>query len=747
MVLPPHACFDVRTHLRARIVVCQTFAIVFVTALAFSALRVAPLSAQGLTSAAIQGVVLGADSAGIENALVTLVNVSDGERRETMSRARGRYAFEYVPVGGPYTISVRSIGFAPDSQPDVVLSLGERRRINVTLRTAVARFEQVKVVASPDSPLLLGQTGPVQTLSAATISRLPVARGDFSRLMLLSPQAVLSRDSGITFAGQSDRLNNLQIDGSSNNDLGGVRGPLGFGTPGSTVGARTLSLEAIRELQILIAPFDVRYGNFAGGLVNAVTKSGSNQWEGSISSYFEGEALTGRDSAGNRAADFSNKEVTVTLGGPIVRNRAAFFVDVGVRRFVGARELSIGTDTAGGRDSIGIGVRRETIERFQNILRNTYGVDPGSIRSQPFSNPTSNALAKLTLWPAVNQRIELSHNYSQGTSREPPDAGPLALSSQSQEVPSTSNATRLAWTAAGGRLSNELTIARQQSQESCRTALDLPQVSVTVSPDPDLIDLSAGSRNSCPDRFAEQTLWELTDNALWLVGPHVLTIGTHSELIHIDGSRRIRLPAGRWMFSSLDSLENGMASEYTRDITALGKPAAPVSDYTVRQLGLYAQDQWRPVPQLTVTAGLRFDVAVLPSAPAPNPDLLTSPGVNTAVSPSGHCCGLRGSASPMASDAKGETSYVAEWVSSRDVPSTSTSATFSKRQGSTICEFTVSVPDRSLPLISTRAISPGSAPTERLPRRSRSIISARHFDFLETFECRSVPTSSCHMAW
>ena len=97
----------------------------------------------------------------------------------------------------------------------------------------------------------------------------------------------------------------------------------------------------------------MRYGNFAGGLVNAVTRSGSNRWEGSVSSYFQNESLTGKDSAGNRAEDFSTRELTVTLAGPIVRDHAAFFLDAGLQRFVGARGPSIGTDTTGGADSAG----------------------------------------------------------------------------------------------------------------------------------------------------------------------------------------------------------------------------------------------------------------------------------------------------------------------------------------------------------------------------------------------------------
>ena len=188
----------------------------------------------------------------------------------------------------------------------------------------------------------------------------------------------------------------------------------------------------------------------------------------------------------------------------------------------------------------------------------------------------------------------------------------------------------------GRPVSNELTLARQGSRESCIAASLLPQVTVAVSPAPDLFQLSAGSRGSCPGRYADQSIWELTDNVSWPLGSHVLTIGTHDEAIHLDGSRRIRVPAGSWDFSSLDSLEAGAPDKYTRDIGIDGTQSGPPSDYGVRQLGLYAQDQWRPLPHLTLTAGLRFDVPFLSNSPAQNTQLLSSLGVNTSVTPSGH---------------------------------------------------------------------------------------------------------------
>jgi hypothetical protein len=592
------------------------------------------LAAQGVTTAALYGVVRGPDSSGVADAVVTLTNTADGERWRTTTGADGRYTFEYLSVGGPYALDARAIGFHPAGHTGIALSLGGRHRADLVLQPAVVQLAELSVRV-PDAGLSSSRTGPAQTFTGADAAALPLDHRDFSQLVLLSPHAVVSRDSGISIAGQPDRLNGLQIDGASAVDLGGIHGISGFGTPGASAGVRVLSIEAIEDLQVLAAPFDVRYSGFAGGLVNAVTRSGSNRWKGSISSYFQNQSLTGRDSAGSRAEDFSTKELTVTVGGPIVHDRAAFFVNVGLQRFVGARGLSIGTDTINGADSSGIGVRRAELVRFRDILRETYRVDPGAFGSGAPRSPAGNALAKVTIWPGLNQRVELSHNHAEGTSSGA--FGPLELSSHARIEPATFNDTRATWTAAHGRFVNELTLARVAATQRCLPGAPFPEINVRVGPDLDRRTVTAGAAGTCPDRFANQTTWELTDNASWVMGAHRLTLGTHEEHIHLDGSRRVRVPAGRWEFASLDALEAGLPISYIRDFAAPSQPDGPVSNFTVRQIGFYLQDQWTPWPGFTLSAGLRFDVPFLPHGPRQNPALLLPPlRINTAVTPSGN---------------------------------------------------------------------------------------------------------------
>jgi hypothetical protein len=292
---------------------------------------------QSVTTAAIYGRVTGADSVGIEDATVSVLNTANGERWHTLTRSGGHYALEYLSLGGPYGIEVRAIGFQPIRRAGVVLSLGERERVDLQLMPSVLTLPELAVFAAPDRWVNAGRTGPAQTITDTLISRLPVQARDFSQLTFLSPQATPTPSGGVSFAGQTDRLNGFQIDGATNIDLAGYAGGAGFGTPGATSGVRTLSVEAVRELQVITAPFDVRFGTFAAGLVNAVTQSGSNHWEGSLSGYFEDEALSAGDHAERGAAAVRGGEAggvthAVTTHGPGHRSSPWAFLRVSSSR-------------------------------------------------------------------------------------------------------------------------------------------------------------------------------------------------------------------------------------------------------------------------------------------------------------------------------------------------------------------------------------------------------------------------------
>ena len=273
----------------------------------------ATLAAQGVTGAAIQGSVGNTNGDPVQDANVLVTNSSTGERWQRATGTNGRFFVEHLSVGGPYRIDVHAIGFAPASQGGILLSLGERLTTGFSLRHVAVELAELTVQAAVDPLINAGRTGPAQIVSDSTMLRLPSHR-DYTDLARLAPQ-VNYGSFALSFAGQPDRLNGLQVDGSTNNDLFNTS-ETGNGTIAGFPDLTIPTVESLEEVQIVTAPFDVRFGGFAGGLINAVTKSGSNILRGAAYTYFENQSLTGRDASGARAPDFSQGEAGVSVGGP-----------------------------------------------------------------------------------------------------------------------------------------------------------------------------------------------------------------------------------------------------------------------------------------------------------------------------------------------------------------------------------------------------------------------------------------------
>jgi outer membrane receptor protein involved in Fe transport len=585
--------------------------------------------AQGVTGAALQGQVTDSADAPVVEATILVTNGSNGGRWETRTGPQGRFYLEHLSVGGPYHVEVHAVGFAPAERGGIVLGLGQRLTADFTLSPSAYELPEVVVAVGVDPLINAGRTGPAQSISETTMARLPVAGRDFGQLALLSPQVVRTPrrslsifGGGLSIAGQPDRLNALQIDGATNNDLLGSSFLGSIGTPGQGVGARTLSVEAIKELQVISAPFDVRFGNFAAGLVNAVTKSGSNQVEASLTTYYSERGLVGKDPDGGRGVEFENEEAGLTLGGPIVRDRVAFFVDGGIqRRTFPENAALIRAESPDNVESVGISYASAV--RFQEILRDRYNVDAGDFGPFPFRIPAENLLGKVTLQLGVNSHLEISHNYSHSDLRIVMDRNFdfYPLTSRVFGLPTTTNATRMTWTATlGGRYSNELIAARMRERFHCAPASAFPAINAQA----EARQLSAGSACQFPDAN-DQHILELTDNLSVVAGSHRFTVGTHDELIRLSSQEFLDyfFDTG-WTFHSLDSLEQGRPYSYAATLPDPARPSGPLSSPTVTQVGAYVQDQWTPNPRLTVTTGLRLDVPFLSRHPVRNPSLLNS---------------------------------------------------------------------------------------------------------------------------
>lgn len=579
----------------------------------------ADLSAQGLSGASIEGTASTASGTPVAGASVALRHLGNGTTRATLTSSLGRYRFDHVEVGGPYRIEARAIGFELVAITGLTLHLGDRveRRLIFAERPVV--LEDVVVRGSDlRDP---GAGGASSTIPGPAVRTLPLLNRNFVGLFATTSQAV-----GFSIGGQHPRYNAIQVDGGGATDVFGV----GV-TPGSAAGAKAISLEALEELRILIAPFDVRQGGFTGGLINAVTRSGTNRFRGSVFGTVARPELVGADTAGVGVTEFNIFQYGLSVGGPIRRDRLHFFLaaDLQTRRtpFVGPEASNPAT-----------GISDSIARRAGQVFRDRYGFDPGGPESPILSQPDRNLFTKLSWQPTPSHRLELSHNWVDASVD---DLGRTQITRQNRDgwqlsnsglvIKVRANTTRLRAVSAFGTASNELVASVQVVDEARESSLRVPLFLVQGSPGR---YLAAGSVKGAQGTETDQRVIELTDNLSWSHGAHQFTVGTQNQRIRISDT--FFLGAwGVWTFGSVDALERREANRY--EVALPLRPRGPLADYGVTQLAGYIQDRWQASSRLTITAGLRADVPFF-EAPLRNNALAdsTALGVDTGRFPSGN---------------------------------------------------------------------------------------------------------------
>ena len=607
-------------------------------------------SAQGVTTAAVAGRVTDEAGVGVAGIEVLLVKASTGDRFAAHTDTDGRYNLENVAIGGPYTVTFRGLGFEPKTLTEVYLKLGERRDLNQSLKRAAVEVTGVTVTAEAN-PVVANRTGAAGFVSDSELHRLPTLARNFTEFVQTVPQVVGIGPTGgaPSVAGANNRFNNIQIDGGVNNDLFGLAAS---GTPGGQSNAHPISIEAVKEYQVLIAPFDIRQGSFTGGLINAVTYSGTNTLHGSAFFYYQDKSIVGHDTLDHQIADFQQNQYGFSVGGPIIRDRLHFFAagDFQTRglpttSLAPPTSITIGDDTIGGADSIGVGIRKATADTVQKILKNTYGFDPGTYKAVTLSNPDANVFVKLTGTLATNSRLEVSYNYvnsnQDNLTRNPTQTGfrdGYQLSESGYNFATKTNTVRGIWTAQfGAKYSNELITGYQRIRDSRVLPNDVPLI--FVNGDRSGTFLAAGGERFSQANSLNQDIYEVTDNLTFPMGTnHLLTVGTHNEFFKFYN---VFFPAsiGVWSFASPAALEAGQAYRY--EIALPGNPAlrpnGPNVSWNVQQFGGYVQDRWSPIRDLALTGGIRYDLPNFGTAIPTNAKLdsaaPTGLGINTSEFP------------------------------------------------------------------------------------------------------------------
>lgn len=580
-----------------------------------------------VTTGSLSGVVEDESGGVLPGATVEAVHEPTKTRYSAVSTADGRFMLLNIRVGGPYTVTATMSGFKAVEKNGVTVRLGEERALSFKMPLE-SMTESVEVTAEVASIFNPSNTGPASNVSQEAIQNLPtVGRGldDFTRLnpYFASVSIGGTLTNSVSVAGRNNRYNNLQIDGAVNNDLFGLAAS---GAPGGQADAQPISLDAIQEIQLLVAPYDVRHGGFSGGGMNAITKSGTNLFAGTVYWFTRNQDFVGNGPDDREFGTFDDDQFGASVGGPIRKDKVFFFLNADLQRKKTPNGFAVGGSS--GQD---FGHQAEA-ERFRGILRDQYGYDPGDF-AQEFIKTTNNdkVFGRIDVNLSSRHQLTLRHNYIDGvndiygTSNSStrfnfPDA-PYQFNSQTNSTVAQLNSSFSAGF-------NELRVTYQRIREFRGHPTDFPQVTVRL---PDGANLVAGTEQFSTANALDQDIIELTDDFTFTRGKHTITVGTHNEFFKF-ANLFIRDNFGTYQFANLDQLEAGLAQQFDHSFSASSDPGQRAR-FKVNQFGLYAGDVWRVRPRLTLTLGLRVDKPFFPDKPARNPVSEENFGVRTDVVP------------------------------------------------------------------------------------------------------------------
>jgi hypothetical protein len=578
---------------------------------------------QGATTASLSGVITDGKGGGLPGATVLAVHTPTNTQYGVGTNADGRYNIQGMRVGGPYTIKVSYVGYQDVTKTGIVLALGETLRLDVPLDASATELGNVVITGRPDPVINAGRTGAETNVSRAQINNLPTLNRSLTDFTRLTPQAAGGGSS--SFGGANNRYNNITIDGAVNNDVFGLAGS---GTPGGQAGTNPIALDAIDQIQVVLAPYDVTLGSFTGAGVNAITRSGSNDFSASIYGFGRNQNTAGKsvNEPRTKLDKFYNYQTGFRIGGAIVKDKVFFFLNGEIARVSAPLGFLPGT-----ADS------RATITDLQRIATaaNTdrYGrYDVGSYGEFNRRTQSNKIFGRLDFNLSENNTLTLRHNFIKAFDDNlTRTANNIRFGNNAYKFSNITNSTvaELNSRFAGG-FSNKLILTYTAIRDS-RDVVGAPGPSYQISDNG--ITYTLGQERSSVGNQLDQDIVEVTDNLTKAFGKHTITIGTHNEGFKFR-NLFLNNGGGYYTFSSIANFENGNATRVQASYpTADGGEAR----FKAAQLGFYAQDEYTPVENLRLTLGMRIDVPVFFDKPGNNEGVATQFGsqYHTSNTPSG----------------------------------------------------------------------------------------------------------------
>jgi len=577
-----------------------------------------------ITTATISGKVTDESDNGLLAATIVVTHLPSGSQNGTTTLDNGKYNLPNLRVGGPYRLEVSYVGYETQTKENIFLSLGQKFNMDLVLSASSVTIDGITVVAKAD-PILNGErTGSSTNISGEQIKSLPTISRSAKDYYRLTPSA-----SGSSFNGRNDKMNNFMLDGSIfNNPFG-----LDAATPGSQTNAQPVSLDAIDQIQVDVAPYDVTMSGFTGAAINAVTKSGTNDFKGTVFGFFRNEQLTGGKVAGQEifVPDLTHLQTGFSIGGPIIKNKLFFFANAEIERRgdLGSNYLADRPGLTGANVSR---VSAEDLDRVSTVLMDRYGYETGAYEDYTHNTVNQKGMFKLD-WNISNQHtLTATYNFLDATLDKPahpeaigrrgPDQTTLQYRNAGYAIRNLLHSGIVELKSLfGNKFSNNLQ-AGLTSFRDARNPFSEAFPTINIAKD-GIRYIVAGHEPFSIHNRLNQDVYQFTDNFNMYFGDHTLTAGVSFEKFLFDNSFNLGYYPGVFDpdFESVDAFVNAVESgDFDANVAAAkatfdanggdegenGKGWA-LAETNVGQLAFYLQDEWSVTDDLTVTAGFRVD--------------------------------------------------------------------------------------------------------------------------------------------
>ena len=573
-----------------------------------------------VTTAALNGIVIDNAGAPLIGATVVATHVPSGTQYGTTTLEDGRFNLHNMRVGGPYTVETSYVGYEPQTFNDIQLSLGQRLALDFTVAASAIELEGVVVTAKQNDVINGDRTGPNTNITSDQLRNLPTISRSAEDYTRLNPMAA----EGGSFAGRNDQFNNYSLDGSIfNNPFG-----LDAATPGGQSNAQPVSLDAIEQINVSIAPYDVTQSGFTGASINSVTKSGTNEFKGSVFGFFRNEGMTGGKVDGEDIfkGNLSQLQAGASIGGPIVKDKIFFFAN-----FEMENRTDLGSNFVPSSGSSGVNVARvleSDMRLVSDLLSQKYGYDTGAARDFNYDSDNTKGLFKLDFNINKNHTLTASYNFLDAFREQPahpiaigrrgPDFTTLQFENSGYRINNRISSTKAELRSIfGNRISNKLSVGYTAFRDD-RDPLSSPFPIVNVGKD-GVRYIVAGHEPFSIHNVLDQDVLQIRNDVTLFSGKHTWTLGTAFERFDFNNSFNLGVYGGTAFAPDIDindfpdfinsgGLDDAVAAANSTFETNNANDSWALAETNVGQWSIYGQDEITVNDRLNITLGLRLDL-------------------------------------------------------------------------------------------------------------------------------------------